>query len=156
MSEAVIREPDRPLIRSIHELNLMFARIFNQRVKHLGITRSQWQTLFMLNHGDGLTQTELAERLVMARSPLGKIIDCLEKDGLVERREDNEDRRVKRVFLTARVGPLIDPLGELVEEIGAKATRGMSATDRATLFELLDVAHENLTGEINRSSEPAE
>ncbi len=144
--------PDRPLISQIHELNLMVARIFNQRVKHLGLTRTQWQTLFMLRREDGQTQTELADRLVMARPPLGKVVDRLEQDGWVERREDKYDRRVKRVFLTPKVGPLIDPLAELVEGICTEATRSMTEGQRQTLHNLLDIAHSNLT-EVIRTRE---
>ncbi len=145
--------PDRPLTGQIHELNLMVARIFNQRVKHLGLTRSQWQTLFMLKREDGQTQTELAERLVMAKPPLGKVVDHLEQDGWVERREDGNDRRVKRVFLTLKVGPLLDPLAELVEEICVEATRSMTEGQRKTLHDLLDIAHGNLSEVLRRSAD---
>ena len=145
--------PDRPLISQIHEINLMVARIFNQRVKHLGLTRTQWQTLFMLRSEDGQTQTELADRLVMARPPLGKVVDRLEQDGWVERREDRNDRRVKRVFLTPKVGPLIDPLAELVEGICIEATKNMTERQRKTLHDLLDIAHGNLSEVISRTRE---
>ena len=144
---------DHPLTRQIHELNLMVARIFNQRVKHLGLTRTQWQTLFMLKREDGQTQTELADRLVMARPPLGKVVDRLEQDGWVERREDRNDRRVKRVFLTPKVGPLIDPLAELVEGICIEATKNMTEGQRKTLHDLLDIAHGNLSEVINQTGE---
>lgn len=131
----------------MHEISLMIARIFNRRVKAVGLTRSQWQLLYLLYSDDGQTQTQLAEGLAMAKPPLGKLVDRLEEDGWVERREDPMDRRAKRVFLTGKVDPLVDPLQALVDELGDIATRGLSKTDRDTLGALLDVVHKNLTAE---------
>ncbi len=133
---------------TIHEVNLMMARLFNRRVRDVGLTRSQWQALYLLNRHDGLTQTELADGLVMAKPPLGKVIDRLEKDGWVERRDDAQDRRVKRVFITQKVEPLIAPLAEIMDEIGAIATRGMSDAERHRLSDLLRRAHKNLSSAV--------
>ena len=127
-----------------HEISLMVARLFNRRVRHIGLTRSQWQILYLLNRTDGLTQTQLADRLVTAKAPLGKSIDRLEQDGWVQRQSDAQDRRVKRVFVTDRVAPLIEPLAIITEEISAIATRGFSDAEQRTLFELLARVHDNL------------
>ncbi len=126
----------------------MMARLFNRRVRDVGLTRSQWQALYLLNRDDGLTQTELADRLVMAKPPLGKVIDRLEEDGWVERRDDAQDRRVKRVFITRKVEPLIAPLAKIIDEIGAIATRGMSDAERHRLSDLLRRAHHNLSSAV--------
>ena len=139
------RERRAHLSRTIHEMSLMIARIFNRRVKDVGLTRSQWQVLYLLYSRDGLTQTELAEGLAMAKPPLGKLVDRLEEDGWVERRDDPRDRRARRVFLTEKVAPLIAPLEKLVEDIGDIAMGGLNQADRNTLMTLLEVAHTNLT-----------
>ncbi len=137
-------ERAKHLTGSFHEISLMVARLFNRRVRHIGLTRSQWQTLYQLNRTDGLTQTQLAERLVMAKPPLGRVIDRLEQHGWVERRNDARDRRVNRVFVTEKVAPLIEPLAKITDEISAFATRGLNDVERRTLFELLDRVHDNL------------
>ena len=110
----------------------------------MGLTRTQWQLIYQLNHNDGLTQTQLADRLVMAKQPLGKVIDKLERDGWVERRNDARDRRVNRVFVTKNVAPLVEPLGAITEEISAIATQGLSNAEHRTLLELLARVHDNL------------
>ena len=135
----------RHLTGSFHEINLMVARLFNRRVRHMGLTRTQWQLIYQLNHNDGLTQTQLADRLVMAKQPLGKVVDKLERDGWVERRNDVQDRRVNRVYVTKNVAPLIEPLGAITEEIGAIATQGLSDAEHRTLLKLLARVHDNLT-----------
>jgi len=123
----------------------MAARIFNRRVKELGFTRSQWEVLYLLHNDDGLTQTEIATQLIMAKPPLGKLIDRLEKDQWLERRDDPTDRRAKRVFLTPKSSPLLDPLEKLVSDIGELATDGFSDRERQKFVEMLLAAHKNLS-----------
>ena len=125
----------------------MATRIFNRRVKDVGLTRTQWQVLYLLYQHDGQTQTELADTLTMAKPPLGKVVDRLEEDGWVERRDEPKDRRAKRVFLTEKVTPLIGPLEKIVDEIADITTRGLSNTDREAFLKFLHVAHRNLAGE---------
>ena len=138
-------QQEQRLGATVHEINLMVARLFNRRVRDIGLTRAQWQIVYLLNGNDGLTQTEIAERLVMAKAPLGKIVDRLENDGWVQRRDDASDRRLKRVFITDSVPPLIEPVSELVDEISERAMRGISAGERRKLFALLSRIHGNLS-----------
>jgi DNA-binding MarR family transcriptional regulator len=143
--------PERHFTGLINEINLLVARLFNRRMREQGLTRSQWQALYWLNQRDGLTQTELAELLVIARPPLGRIIDRLEQQGLVQRRADPADRRIKRVYITPRVTPLLGPAQNEIIAIGAAAMRDMNAAERAALTGLLEQARASLTAEDNAS-----
>ena len=49
----------------------------------------------------GVSQTELADMLEIDRASAGRMIDRMEKNGWVERRPDNGDRRINRLHLTA-------------------------------------------------------
>jgi len=134
----------------VHELSLAFSKLFNRRVKHLGLTRAQWQVLKALYSEDGRTQTQLADELAMATPPLGKIIDKLEVGKWVARKTDPKDRRVKRIFLTSKVDPLIGPLRDnVVEDLRKIATRGMTKSDEKQLNTLLNQLQENLDVELN-------
>lgn len=146
-------EDQQDLTRTIHEISLMISRIFNRRVKDVGLTRVQWQALYLLYSRDGLTQTELADSLAMAKPPLGKVVDRLEEEGWVERRDDPTDRRANRVFLTEKVAPLIPELELLVDEIGAIAMNEISQADRITLVSLLEAVHTNLSAAAESNSD---
>ncbi|MCL5736746.1 MAG: MarR family transcriptional regulator [Actinobacteria bacterium] len=56
--------------------------------------------LRVLSHHDGISQRDLAERLKLSRPWITKMVQALEKGGLVSRRADEQDQRVTRVFLT--------------------------------------------------------
>ncbi|MBE9537607.1 MAG: MarR family transcriptional regulator [Proteobacteria bacterium] len=145
LQEKDIEDREARLASIIHELALMAARIFNRRVKELGFTRSQWEVIYLLHENDGQTQTEIAAQLIMAKPPLGKLIDRLEKDQWLERRDDPADRRAKRVFLTPKSSPVFDPLEQVVSDIGDLATDGFSDKERREFVAMLTAAHKNLS-----------
>ena len=142
-----IQTHERSFTGIINEISLAMTRIFNRRVKDVGLTRSQWQVLYLLYQHDGQTQTQLAETLTIAKPPLGKVVDRLEEDGWVERRDEPKDRRAKRVFLTEKVTPLIGPLEGIVDEIGDITTSGLSNSERKAFIKFLHIARQNLANE---------
>jgi DNA-binding MarR family transcriptional regulator len=54
-----------------------------------------------LDFQDGMRLTDLAQGAGMAPQSIGELVDQLEELGMVERRPDPDDRRAKRVYLTA-------------------------------------------------------
>lgn len=75
--------------------------VFDRRVRDIGLTRAQWLVLTRLYRRPGASQTELAVMLEIDRASAGRMLDRMEKNGWVERHADSEDRRVKRLYLTA-------------------------------------------------------
>lgn len=66
-----------------------------------GLTDATWAPLIHLDSGgDGIPQTELAERLGVDTSTLVRLIDILTARGLIERRVAPQDRRARLIFLT--------------------------------------------------------
>ena len=90
------------------------------------MTRAQWAVLSKLRRSEGLKQRELADMLDLAPISLARLIDKLTASGLVERREDANDRRANRLFLTPEAAPALkrlDDLGEAVLGQGAERSR---------------------------------
>jgi len=68
----------------------------------LDLTMSQLRALFELSLCDhDLALGELADQVGLSVAATGRLVDALVGEGLVSRREDLEDRRVKRLALTA-------------------------------------------------------
>ena len=65
-----------------------------------GLTLPQFDVLATLWHGEGITQQELAERLLVTKGNVVGLIDRVSLAGWVERRPDPEDRRANRLHLT--------------------------------------------------------
>jgi DNA-binding MarR family transcriptional regulator len=84
----------------LHDVARLRRSLVDRYLKPLNVTRSQWWVLAFLSRRDGMSQVALAEELDLGKVALGGLIDRLEAAGIVERRPDPIDRRVKRVFLT--------------------------------------------------------
>lgn len=138
------RLKEQPVSTLIHEISLMVARVFNRQVKEMGLTRAQWQVLYLLYVSGEQTQTSIAETLMMAKPPLGKIVERLEEAGWVVRQDDTNDRRAKVVRLTDKIDPMLQSLEILVDDIGCMAMRGMSANESKQFYRLLKLVHANL------------
>jgi len=66
-----------------------------------GLTEATWRPLAYLGHlGDGVRQKELAQALGIEGPSLVRLLDGLERRGLIERREDESDRRARGIYLT--------------------------------------------------------
>ena len=133
---------------TIRDVSLLTSRIFNRRVKETGLTPVQWHVLYSLfDEEDGLSQTSLAEHLIMAKPPLGRIIDRLEQDGWVIRKDDPKDRRANKIFLTQKITPLVSNIQLLLDEISDIATSGLSKNERHLFINFLDSAQQNLAAQ---------
>ena len=85
-------------------------RSADQRAREIGLTRAQWQVLAYLTHNQGINQAGLAEMLEIEPITLSRHIDKMEQAGWVTRRPDPNDKRVKLLFISDRVQPLLDEM----------------------------------------------
>lgn len=78
-------------------------------LSEVDLSMTQLKLLHVLDEFEGeVSVKELAEALAMSLPNASRTVDALLQRGLVERREDLEDRRVKRVGVTAQARELID------------------------------------------------
>src|SRR5215207_2602243 len=66
----------------------------------LNLTIEQWSVLYHLWKEDGRSQQELCNATFRDKPSITRLIDNLEKLGLVKRVADAKDRRINKVFLT--------------------------------------------------------
>ncbi|MDB5025934.1 MAG: transcriptional regulator, MarR family [Mucilaginibacter sp.] len=101
--------------QSIFELRYKLRRMFQVKLKEAGISISfeVLEIMKLLCNQDGLNQQELADLLFKDKSSMTYLIDNMVKAGLVIRKEDEADRRNKRICLTARALDLQNRLSPL-------------------------------------------
>ena len=133
----------------LHGAARLLRRNFDRRAREHDLSRARWQVLWLLDREQGLKQAELAERLDVAPISLGRQLDNLEQEGLVERRRDAGDRRCFRIYLKDAAQPALQVLKALAEETRAEALAGLSKPEIAQLHELLSRIRLNLRGEEN-------
>lgn len=116
---------NREFAFTLNDVARLLRTYANQRAAEYGITRAQWAVMARLDRCEGLKQTELAELLDLQPITLTRLLDRLSGSGLIERRGDPEDRRAKRLFLTAAARPLLEHLDRQAEELMATALAGI-------------------------------
>lgn len=67
---------------------------------HLDIKPPHLDILVNLFRFEGISQQELAHKLLVGRSNMSMLLPQMEKRGLIERRGDKQDKRVLRLYLT--------------------------------------------------------
>jgi DNA-binding MarR family transcriptional regulator len=75
-------------------------REFERVLDVAGLTAPQFDVLANLGMSEGITQQELAERLLVTKGNVCGLLDRMESAGLVQRRADAKDRRANRIYLT--------------------------------------------------------
>lgn len=110
---------------------------FDEKMQELGLTASTWRVLIYLRRSDGISQAALARLLDVSRASLGQIIDRLEKSGHVIRAEHSEDRRVWRVYLTAKARALMPDVESKARSLHAKSFGKLAPKDYKQLSKIL-------------------
>jgi MarR family transcriptional regulator for hemolysin len=131
----------------VHDVSRLRRNAFDQLMKPLGVTRSQWWVIANLSREDGMVQTELANLLDIGKVTLGGLIDRLEIGGWIKREIDAGDRRAKRIFLTPKAHGLLREMRSVESVLNRMVLKQFSHEERDQLMDLLARMKANLIGE---------
>jgi DNA-binding MarR family transcriptional regulator len=113
----------------------------------IGLCRGQPFALHALWEEEGITHSELAERLNVRPATVTNMLRRLEQAGLVERRRDERDQRVSRAYLTDAGRDIRDAVKAVWRELEERALSGFNLEERESLGQLLIRMQENLLRE---------
>ncbi|WP_207231001.1 MarR family transcriptional regulator [Bradyrhizobium sp. Leo121] len=139
---------DANFMFTLGELFRLIRVYADKEAARYGITRAQWAVLTKVERSEGMKQTELAELLEMQPITLTRLIDKLCDNGWIERRGDENDRRVNRLYLRKAARPLLAKLAGLRSELTATALEGISPADAHRLLVQLESIKENVRNAI--------
>jgi DNA-binding MarR family transcriptional regulator len=130
-------DPQRSFGFLISEVSRLLRRRFDRRARALGLTRAQWRVLAYLNRNEGINQSSLAEILEIEPITLVRQLDRLEAAGLIERRLDPADRRVRLLHLTGKARPILKRMREISIAVRAEALEDLAPAEQEALVETL-------------------
>ncbi|WP_315812094.1 MarR family transcriptional regulator [Bradyrhizobium sp. SZCCHNR2028] len=129
---------------TLGELQRLVRAYADKEAARFGMTRAQWAVLAKVERNEGMKQSELAEQMEMQPITLTRLIDKLAEAGLIERRGDDTDRRVNRLYLKKAARPLLAKLAVLRGDLTDTALQGISAGDAERLMTHLEAIKENV------------
>jgi len=126
----------------------LLRRRIDSRLRGTGLNRAQAQVLFFVGRSEGSNQACMAEALEIEPITLTRLLVKLEEAGWIERRADPKDRRIRRLYLTPKAGPMIGELHKLADEIFEEALDGVPMETRAVVMSALDHVCSNLSDRV--------
>jgi DNA-binding MarR family transcriptional regulator len=140
----VLRGHDAPADGYERVLMLTLMRVFSRwtevsgrLVKQHGLTLPHFEVLMSLNAGEGISQQDLSERLMLTKGNICIIVQKMEASGLIERRTDPVDQRFHRLYMTDAGRRLIAGVFPGHRELASRILSGLKAAEQKTLYELL-------------------
>jgi len=116
------------------------------RAHDVEVTPEQWLVLVRLWQKDDRNQRDLAAAIERDAATTSRIIDAMERAGLVARKPDPADARGRRVVLTAKARKLQGVLVPVVRELVAAMETGVSDKDLEVTRRTLERLTANLDG----------
>lgn len=110
----------------------------------LELTPEQWIVLVQLWQKDGQSQSALSELTLRDRPTMSRILDTMEKSGLVERRVDEQDARSRLVKLTRTGKSLQEKLVPVAKKLVAQLEQDIPERDLEVTHRTLSRMLENL------------
>ena len=103
-----------------------------------GLTMPQVSALYRLRYGGMCGVSDIADHLDVTNAAASQMVDRLVQQGLLARSTDPEDRRVKRIELTALGHQLLDDAIEARVRWVSEMTTVLSLDQQALIMEALD------------------
>ena len=127
----------------IKDVSQRYVARFEQHASAMSLTLADCRTLVLLERNQGLSQAALAKLVNLQPMTMVRILDRMERDGLLQRRADPNDRRARRLYLTRRARPLLLEIRRLAERTRIELFQGIGAPQRASFMRVLERLHRN-------------
>ena len=137
----ILLGPEQLELRTWVQMVRTFSRMerkLEQALERHGLSLAQFDVLATLDTGEGISQQDLAERLLVTKGNICGLIDRMETGGLVERRSDPQDRRANRMFLTRAGRALLGKAAPQQRTLLEKFMGALSAAELQRLFQYFD------------------
>jgi DNA-binding MarR family transcriptional regulator len=137
MNDRPTYDPDRSLGYMSNLVARQFKQSLDRRIQPLGLSAGVFPVLLQLWRLDGQFQSELLKAIKVEQPTLANTLSRMERDGLVRREADSEDRRRSRVFLTDRARAIEVEAVTEAKAINQRASQALTAEEHDTLLALL-------------------
>ena len=118
------------MLVELYDVARLMRTRFDRWARTYGMTRAQGIILARLARQPGMTQNEMAGLCEVEPITVGRLVDRLEARGLLERRLDPADRRIRRLHLLPASEPILKEIQRYKDEMFREITDGL---DEATV-----------------------
>lgn len=146
-----ISTPDHPDFRlddyplyNLNRTSATYTGAMASALKSVGMDQTQWRVLGILGDRSPASTSEIARRGVIKMPTLTRMLDRMERDGLIQRQSSSKDRRVVRISLTESGREALQHARMLSGQIYHLASRGISVEDMERTMHILKQMRRNM------------
>ncbi|HEX3041178.1 MAG TPA: MarR family transcriptional regulator [Solirubrobacterales bacterium] len=121
----------------LSQVGIHASRQFAERIETVGLNPPLFRVLNLIDAAEGRSQQAIGKAIEVPASRMVALVDELEQRGLVERRPDPADRRVRALYLTREGKQTLARGRKLAGEHEQELTQGLGEADRKRLVGLL-------------------
>lgn len=132
------------ILRDIGMIARALDSISNIEFKEYDLTKGQYLYLVRIVENPGIIQDKLAEMIKVDRTTAARAIKKLEMQGFIEKRDDDINKKIKKLYPTEKgenVYPFLRREGEYSNKV---ALSGFSTEETDTIFHLLQRVRKNI------------
>ena len=130
----------------LNETSRAWRTQLDQRLRPLGLSIGKWTTLAHLARGgDKLTQKEIAARVGIEEPTLAGILNRLQQDGWIKRKNASHDRRCKTVHLQRRASNVLDNIFSTAHDLRRELLADLPEKDILACLRVLSHIRERAT-----------
>lgn len=122
------------LIRRLHQIH---CALFLEETKEFNVTPVQYSMLSVLKEYGEMDQLTLALRVGLERTSVAEVIPRLEERGLLERRVNTQDKRMKLVKLSSKGRYLLKKMSASAERAHQRTINGLDVNDQKKFLQYL-------------------
>jgi DNA-binding MarR family transcriptional regulator len=134
----------KEILREIGMIARALDSISNIEFKEFDLTKGQYLYLVRICENPGIIQEKLAEMIKVDRTTAARAIKKLEIQGFIEKKNDEENKKIKKLYATdkgEKVYPFLQKEGEYTDKV---ALSGFSFEETETMFHLLQRVRKNI------------
>ncbi len=132
----------------IHDVGRLLRVLYDRQMASIGLTRSQWWLLTYLYFKDGINQKDLASLMDIEKAPLSRLLDRMEIKGWILRKNETKDRRIKNIYLSESVKPLISSMRKKAAQYREDSLSVLSDEELNSLRNLLQTLKTDLSAKL--------
>jgi DNA-binding MarR family transcriptional regulator len=128
---------------AVYGIALVYAALFNRISTYLdqyALTPAKMNALMIIKHqgkDKGISQIDIGKRLMVTASNMTRVLDKMEKEGLINRSAQAGDRRVKIIKVTSKGSKLMDQVWPGYEKLVKSLAGTISVSDQKETAQLL-------------------
>ena len=124
-------------------LSKWYYGVLSKTLEHLDVDR-YYSILYFLNENDGCTQQHICNNLAIDKTAMVKVIDCLIKMGMVQRKINPDDRRQQLIILTKKGIKQTAEVVNAFETLDAEIFSNVATADKDLFIKVLCQLSSNL------------